>query len=197
MNFIEVYNNSVSKDVCEELITLFEKYDYLHTKGSTSIGINESYKKSTEITITNEFINDQEWSAPLKEVLSSLQKNLKNYKSIYSEYENDLPVLGIDALQYWEIDSVFNFQRYLPGEGYYSWHCEVPGKNPSERLLAWMVYLNDVIDCGGTEFKFQNYISKAEQGKLLIWPAYWTHFHRGIPSNSEKKYILTGWFSFK
>jgi len=197
MNFIEIYKNSVSGDVCDKLIALFEKYDYLHVRGVTSIGVDETYKKSTEITITEEFMGDEEWNAPLKEVLSSLQDNLKNYKLKYSEYENNVPLLGIDALQYWGIDSVFNFQRYLPGEGYYAWHCEVPGKSPSKRMLAWMIYLNDVSDNGGTEFKFQNYISNAEQGKLLVWPAYWTHFHRGIPSKTESKYILTGWFSFK
>lgn len=197
MNFIEIYKNSVSKDTCNTLIDLFEEYEYLHVKGVTSIGINENYKKSTEITITQEFMNDEKWKDPLSNVLSSLQDNLKDYKSKYSQYERDVPILGIDALQYWEIDSVFNFQRYMPGEGYYSWHCEVSGKNFSERMLAWMIYLNDVVDDGGTEFKFQNYISNADQGKLLIWPAYWSHFHRGIPSETEKKYILTGWFSFK
>lgn len=197
MNFIEIYKNSVSRDVCNTLIDLFEKYDYLHVQGVTSIGVNEDYKKSTEITINQEFMDDDEWKTPLSSVLTSLQNNLKNYKSKYSQYEDNVPILGVDALQYWEIDSIFNFQRYLPGEGYYAWHCEVPGKSPSERMLAWMLYLNDVTDCGGTEFKFQNYTSSSDQGKLLIWPAYWTHFHRGIPSKSEKKYIMTGWFSFK
>jgi hypothetical protein len=56
-----------------------------------------------------------------------------------------------------------------------------------------MIYLNDVND-GGTEFKYQNHLEKAEQGKLLIWPAEWIFTHKGQISNTTTKYILTGWF---
>ena len=36
----------------------------------------------------------------------------------------------------------------------------------------------------------------AGEGRLVIWPAYWTHFHRGIISETETKYIATGWYTF-
>jgi hypothetical protein len=197
MNFIEIYEKTIPSEHCDRLINLFEKYDYLHARGGTNNGVDEKYKKSTEISIDQDLIQNPEWNESLNIVFSSLQKNLKNYKIKYSEYENDNSIIGIDSLQYWEMDSIFNFQRFFPGEGHYTWHCESPGKNLSDRLLCWMVYLNDVEDGGETEFKFQNYKSKARQGKMVIWPPYWTHFHRGIPSFTEKKYILTGWFSFK
>ena len=28
----------------------------------------------------------------------------------------------------------------------------------------------------------------------MIWPSDWTFLHRGIPSLTQTKYILTGWF---
>ena len=37
-------------------------------------------------------------------------------------------------------------------------------------------------------------ILKAEEGKGVIWPAYWTHIHHGIVSKTEVKYIATGWY---
>jgi hypothetical protein len=36
---------------------------------------------------------------------------------------------------------------------------------------------------------------KAEQGKLLFFPADWTYTHKGEVSNTTTKYILTGWIS--
>ena len=57
-----------------------------------------------------------------------------------------------------------------------------------------MLYLNTVKDKGGTEFIFQNVVTPAIKGNLLIWPAEFTHLHRGIISPTEKKYIATGWF---
>jgi len=66
----------------------------------------------------------------------------------------------------------------------------------SKRLLAWMIYLNTVTDGGGTRWPQQNFKAKARVGDLLIWPAGWTHSHHGIVSNTETKYIVTGWCEF-
>ena len=46
---------------------------------------------------------------------------------------------------------------------------------------------------GETEFLNQGVRCKPEVGKLLIWPAQWTHTHRGNPNYSTDKYVLTGW----
>jgi hypothetical protein len=83
----------------------------------------------------------------------------------------------------------------MPGEGFYEWHCERGGYPASHRVLVYMTYLNDV-ENGGTEFKFQKIKIDAKKGLTLIWPSDFTHTHRGIISNEEEKYIITGWFSF-
>jgi len=59
-----------------------------------------------------------------------------------------------------------------------------------------MTYLNDVTDEGGTEFFHQKLKVSPEKGLTLIWPVDWTHLHRGVPSPTQEKYIITGWFSF-
>ena len=59
-----------------------------------------------------------------------------------------------------------------------------------------MVYLNDVTDGGETEFPTQDKKFSPRAGDVLIWPAYWTHPHRGIVSESQVKYIATGWYAF-
>ena len=58
-----------------------------------------------------------------------------------------------------------------------------------------MTYLNDVKD-GGTEFLHQNITTPAKKGLTLIWPAFWTHTHRGVISKTKEKYIVTGWINF-
>jgi len=89
-------------------------------------------------------------------------------------------------------------QRYKPGAFYQEAHCENDG-NPQSifRHLVYMTYLNDVTDGGGTEFLNQNITTSAEKGLTLIWPAGWTHYHRGVVSETQPKYILTGWCVFK
>ena len=34
---------------------------------------------------------------------------------------------------------------------------------------------------------------KPKKGLTVIWPAEWTHTHRGIASMTQDKYIVTGW----
>ncbi len=97
----------------------------------------------------------------------------------------------------WGIDDSFNIQKYLPGNAYGGEHME-HGKDfcDARRLLAWMIYLNDVKDKGGTCWPQQNFTSIPQTGDLYIWPAGWTHSHYGIASPTEIKYIITGWCSF-
>ena len=56
-----------------------------------------------------------------------------------------------------------------------------------------MIYLNDVTEGGYTEFPSQNKLFQPRTGDILIWPAFWTHPHRGITSKTQTKYIITGW----
>ena len=60
-----------------------------------------------------------------------------------------------------------------------------------------MLYLNDVDDGGETEFLHQSKRVKPEEGTFLIWPAGFTHMHRGNPPLKGEKYIVTSWVEMK
>ena len=105
--------------------------------------------------------------------------------------------LFLHALDPIVICSWFNIQRSNPGEGYFKEHCE-HGKDgvKRERLLAWMIYLNDIKYKGGTHWPQQRYTTRPRKGDLYIWPAAWTHSNYGISAPKEVKYLATGWMSF-
>ena len=63
----------------------------------------------------------------------------------------------------------------------------------NRRILATMMYLNDVDEGGETEFLYQSLRFKPKRGQFLIWPAGFTHVHRGNPPLSGEKYISTSW----
>jgi hypothetical protein len=93
---------------------------------------------------------------------------------------------------------VVQIQIYSPKFFYSKLHCENLGEPFNiNRCLVFMTYLNNVNDGGGTHFPYQDLSTKAEKGLTLIWPAYWTHPHVGIISETEKKIIATGWYRFK
>jgi hypothetical protein len=89
-------------------------------------------------------------------------------------------------------------QQYNPGQSFSRAHCENDGTADNlHRHFAYMTYLNDITDGGGTEFLNQQITTPAVTGLTLIWPAQWTHYHRGIVAPTEVKYIVTGWLSFQ
>ena len=93
--------------------------------------------------------------------------------------------------------SGFKIQKTLPQQGYHVWHCEhtnCPSSNKS--LLAWAIFLNDVDDGGELEFLYQSLRVKPKRGDIVIWPAGFTHMHRGNPPLSGVKYIITGWMDY-
>ena len=90
-----------------------------------------------------------------------------------------------------------NIQYYKPAGGYKEWHTERIGRMlPSAvRHLAFMTYLNDVNDEGGTEFYYQRLKCQPRKGLTLIWPAT-GRISTAASSRHGEKYIITGWFSF-
>jgi len=87
-------------------------------------------------------------------------------------------------------------QKTLPGEGYHIWHFESDGLERCSRVAAWSLYLNAVDEGGETEFLYQSIRIPATIGTLAIWPATYTHVHRGNPPLSGEKYLLTGWIEW-
>lgn len=64
----------------------------------------------------------------------------------------------------------------------------------SMRMMVGLVYLNDVDEGGETEFFHQKVKIKPKQGTLLVWPAHFTHIHRGNKPISNTKYVINQWF---
>lgn len=172
-------------DLCDELIEYFDNHSQKHLGVSFQQGrrlVDPSKKDSLDLTL------DYEDEMRIK-YEDQLQKVVDKYVELYPESAKT---------PRWEVEGV-NIQKYCPGSlGYAAWHCERGGGNhPSIwRHLVFMTYLNDVVTDGETEFLYQKIKVKPRKGLTLIWPSDWTHYHRGIASPTENKYIITGWFWF-
>lgn len=184
--FIYKNEKAISQQLCQSFISTFEKSE-LKREGKLygPFGLSSDGKKSTDITFTPDFLQNKEWSELLYQFIPILQNSVEDYKIRFKN--------GISNIDPIDISPFFNMQRYAPGEGFFNYHCERASLKFSDRVLVWMVYLNDVTDRGETEFYYQHYFERPRQGTLLIWPADWTYTHRGISSPTQTKYILTGW----
>ncbi|MDA8893337.1 2OG-Fe(II) oxygenase [Hyphomicrobiales bacterium] len=177
--------NIEQHSLMDEMVSYFEDNPEMHELGVSGLGDrNKETKESIDISLKP---ND------LK-----LQK-----MDIFNRYFRELNKCYWDYINQWEFlkqkwgemyIGPFNIQKYNVGGHFKKWHTERDSIASSHRVLAWMTYLNDV-ESGHTDFKHFDMSIKPEKGKTLIWPAEWTHAHRGQEVKKEK-YIITGWFHF-
>ena len=64
------------------------------------------------------------------------------------------------------------------------------------KIIAAQLFLNTVEEGGETEFLYQNKRLPPVQGTLALYPAGYTHTHRGNPPLKGNKYIMTTWLEF-
>lgn len=180
-NLIQVFENSLSHRVCDNLINKFEN-DINISKGTTISGFNKA-KKTLDLTF-NRTVNTY-----LLEYYNFINKTLVHYISEYKKItNNNLPINFTSECHM--------IMKYLKNDGIYTYHNDFHKENTDCRILTYLFYLN-TIDIGGeTEFIDGTKI-KPEKGKLLIFPATWTFVHRGNIPKSSNKYILTGWLLVK
>lgn len=174
--------------VCDQIIDYFESNPNKQYIGRIGSNIQSEIENSTRIK-------------------KSTDMQLDNSRELYNRYCNQLKLVTekyirkftfCDNYGPWAIIEPVNIQKYNPGDGYYKWHTErINTIQPySNRHLVFMTYLNDVTDQGETEFYYQKIKVQPRKGLTLIWPSDWTYTHRGITSNTEVKYIVTGWYNY-
>ena len=179
----------ISNKVCSDIMkfmkkqTLVDGMMYAGSETNYEQKIVTDMKESKEMAV--DFKNENE---PFHTYKQQLDKVVKEYIKKYP-YMNENTEFALREN--------YNLQKYPVGGGFKIWHFENDFKSHlnRHRALVFMTYLNDVED-GGTEFLHQNLSTPAKKGLTLIWPAYWTHTHRGIVSRLKEKYIVTGWINF-
>jgi len=169
--------------LCDDIIQWFDNTDDQKEPGTTGAGVNENLKKSTDLCLNFNGELNFRYRFQLNTVVLKYIQKFKFCNSGCSP---------------WELIEGTNVQHYKPSEGYYAWHTErLRASIPNgSRHLVYMTYLNDVTDDGETEFYYQELKIQPKKGLTVIWPADWTHTHRGIASMTQNKYIVTGWYNF-
>jgi len=110
----------------------------------------------------------------------------------------NLYVKKYSVLDNFQKHSIFDIkiQKTEKGEGYHVWHTESTNMKSRDRICSFILYLNDLEEGGETEFLYQSKRIKPVKNRLIIWPASYTHVHRGNPPLSGTKYIITGWVEY-
>ena len=189
-DYILQQDNAVSDEWCDKAIELFNSVQYVNR--SEYLGKSPLLQENQLYHMFNDhMLNDR---ARIKVTMPMLRDFNDAIKISLLQYIDKYPMLN--EVGKFQLNLDVQIQRTKPGQGYHEWHCEHDNKNRSERLLLCLIYLNDVAKGGETEFLNQHLRIKPKKGRLVICPAFWTHFHRGNPPISGEKYMINGWMEF-
>ena len=178
-DFIGVYENILSKEECDYIINQFNLIEQNEKK--EVIRGNVRYQGS---------LNRLDFSLkPTEEIKQLIGRRLHNALVSYCEHYFVIQPLKL-------ISCEVKLQRTPLRGGYHIWHSEQDCLKYANRVLAWTIYLNDIPhNEGETEFLWQGVRVNPKMGRCAIWPAAFTHTHRGNPVYTHDKYIATGWYT--
>lgn len=184
-----VYENFFSPENCDRLVYMFDRAKELGFVSDRRTSENmASYKKDDEALFAQSLIEN--FQIDIRS-LGDYKLFVETFwKKAYPEYINKYSIIQ-EATEH-KLDKI-KIQKTEVGGGYHMWHCEDHHHEHMDRVLTWILYLNDVEEGGETEFLYYPKRIKPKKGTFIMWPAGFTHTHRGNPPISNSKYIATGW----
>ena len=182
LSFIFEKHDALSAALCNDMIGRFEAAASEQYPGRIGqlVSLDQSIKKSTDLVVSGK----PHWQDIDRALFGSLATALKEFRDAFPYFKGRFKDMG------------YAIQRTNPGE-YYHWHIDGGSHEFSQRQLVAVWYLNDVPGPGGeTQFFYQDVCIRPERGKLLLFPPFWTHEHRGELLQQGVKYIATTWVVF-
>jgi hypothetical protein len=182
LSFIFEQPRALALDICNEMIRRFEASPDEQYPGRIGQTVEEEFsiKRSTDLVVSGK----EHWKDIDRELFRSLGLAIREFREAFPFFQGPFK------------DSGYAIQRTRPGE-FYHWHIDGGSHEFARRQLVAVWYLCDVPAPGGaTEFSYQEVQVQPEAGKLLLFPPFWTHEHRGAEVQQGVKYIATTWVVF-
>tara|TARA_B100001250_G_scaffold82538_1_gene68099 strand:+ start:2505 stop:3065 length:561 start_codon:yes stop_codon:yes gene_type:complete len=179
---LKVYDNAFTSDECERYMDYMDKLEDRSLIQETKFRHKVDHKS---INLAHEY-DLQAWSWVGESFFPTLHKCVEDYFDEYSILQNQRYLFHDIKLK-----------KIPEGGGFHDWHFETGSPIACTRIIVVQLYLNTVHNAGETEFLYLNKRIDAVQGRVIIFPAAFTHTHRGNPPIGQTKYIATSWGSMQ
>jgi hypothetical protein len=192
VDYIGMYENVYPDGFCDHMIEEFER---LLSSGSCGNRQDDEQIPKTLKEDYNYFLNVGNHEPASFRGNSAMSIFWDGLQRCYDEYSSKFDVLNQSNLRCTSV----KMQKSNPGSGYHVWHSEQGNGNSANRGVVYALYLNSLEPdaAGETEFLYQRLRIPPKENCMVLWPAAFTHTHRGNVVHGDKsKYIITGWFYY-
>ena len=190
-DFVGIYDESVPVDLCNIFVENWEEakknetiIDLTKENLEEHIEAPHNIHRKDEVALITPLTSTIYPVPPVNEYFEFISKCYMCYLEKYGIVFNG-PIYN----------DVFKIHKVGKSEGYHDWHYERSEPSTLDRIMAWMTYLEVPKKGGETEFLHQSLRIDPIVGRTLIWPAGFTHMHRGNPPLDGEKMYITGWFT--
>ena len=189
-DFIGVFSDVYPEGFCEHLVKEFERLRNMGAGSDRqkSDGVEKHEKNDYQV-----FSNAKNFELEPFDGKNCQRIFFEGLQSCFDPYSNEYSILKDIRMNCVNI----KMQKTTSGGGYHVWHNEQGNGDMANRGLVYMLYLNDLPKeaNGETEFLYQQRRISPVKNTMVLWPAAFTHAHRGNPVYGDNsKYIATGWF---
>lgn len=180
-DFIGIYDNIFSDEHCDKLINFVHHLDEHALMGGDNSDVQKHLRDHTTFNAAFSY-NTTHGSWLGTNFLPYICNSVNDYLMRYS-------VLGKNKFLLYDV----KIKKIRMGGGFHNWHYENSRLGYCSRYFVVQAYLNDDFEGGETEFLYLNKRINAKKGRVIIFPAGYTHTHRGNPPIGNTKYIITSW----
>lgn len=189
-DFIGVFSEVYPDGFCEHLIAEFERNRTLGAGADrqNGNGVAKHVKDDYQIVSNGKNINFERFEGK-----NTVDVFFSGLQRCFYAYGNEFSVIKDVKINC----NTMKMQKTSSGGGYHVWHGEQGNGDQANRGLVYMLYLNTLPPeaNGETEFLYQQRRINPVENTIVLWPAAFTHAHRGNPVYGDNaKYIVTGWF---
>jgi len=189
---IGMYSNVFPENFCNHIIETFEilkSEKKVLNRQKTENNVKKTIKQDDFTYISDTKGHNMPKDFGGRSTIDLLWEGIQSCFDCYVDEYSTLKDVNISATK------IIKLQKTEPGAGYHVWHHEQANDQMSNRSLVYAVYLNTITEAGETEFLYQKLRIPPQENSVLIFPASYTHVHRGnVVHGNLSKYIATGWF---
>jgi len=179
-DFCAVIDGTMSPELCQQLIDLFENNPDLHQRFDQNKTPNFTQLNFTQNSSINIDLHNK--------VIDHLIAAVKVYRNHVPETVFWKPGFAFEQVR---------IKKYLnDGNDLFDTHIDAASTDTMKRFFAFFWYLNDVEEGGETEFLNLDLKVTPKAGRLVMFPPFFLYPHKGHPPVSNNKYLLSTYLHF-
>ena len=183
--FITYVEELLEPALCEEIVARFYSSDESQA-GQVLHADAGQQENPDKVSLDLSILPEGAWADVYPSLHAAVSKALETYLPEH-------PSLGVYPIE----GTGYKIQMYAEGRGRFEWHFDALSKQAQSRLVALIIYLNDVRSGGETEIYYQRLKVAPRAGLGILFPTAWTHMHRGNVPVSSDKLIISSFFRYR